>query len=244
MIHASRELLQSEEARLRVAYSRRREQVPKDLYSCFNLGNLLIIQERERRVLGALARQGKTVLERARLLEIGCGSGFWIREFIKWGVQPENIVGIELLPERIDEAKCLCPSGVTLVLGNAARPDFPDCSFDLVMQSMVFSSILDYQLKAQIAHEMQRVLRPDGLILWYDFHVNNPKNPDVRGVSKSEIHRLFPGCRISLERLTLLPPLARAVGPRSPLLLHFLSVLKLLCTHYLGVIEKYEPRPD
>jgi len=40
-----------------------------------------------------------------------------------------------------------------------------------------------YNLK-KIASEMLRVLKVDGITVWYDFHMNNPQNPDVRGVKK------------------------------------------------------------
>ena len=36
-------------------------------------------------------------------------------------------------------------------------------------------------MKQAVAEEMLRVLKPQGLILWYDYHVNNPWNKDVRG---------------------------------------------------------------
>ncbi|MCC7210276.1 MAG: hypothetical protein IT451_00360 [Candidatus Brocadia sp.] len=39
-------------------------------------------------------------------------------------------------------------------------------------------------MKKGIAAEMLRVLEPDGVILWYDYYMNNPKNPDVKGVKK------------------------------------------------------------
>src|SRR5437867_12293533 len=58
--------------------------------------------------------------------------------------------------------------------GNAAQLAFPEATFDLVCQSMVFTSILDHGMKQQIAAEMLRVVKIEGLILWYDFHVNNP----------------------------------------------------------------------
>ena len=70
----------------------------------------------------------------------------------------------------------------------------------MVLQSTVFTSIQDDGLKAQVAAEMMRVVRPDGLILWYDFRVNNPRNPDVTGVGKTEILRLFPGLKVSSSR--------------------------------------------
>ena len=50
---------------------------------------------------------------------------------------------------------------------------------------------------------MLRVTKQDGLIIWHDYFVNNPRNPDVRGVKKSEIYALFPSCRINLRRIYL-----------------------------------------
>ena len=93
-------------------------------------------------------------------------------------------------------------------------------------------------MQRQIAAEMLRVVKPQGLILWYDYPVNNPWNPDVRGVTKTEIAQLFPGCAIALQRLTLLPPLTRRLAPYSWLLCALLSRLPWLCTHYLGVIRR------
>jgi ubiquinone/menaquinone biosynthesis C-methylase UbiE len=199
---------------------------------------MLSIQERERKVVGLLARHGYDSLEKARILEIGCGTGLWLQEFIRWGARPENIVGIDLLPERIAVAKQRCPAAVTLECRNAATLSYPNAAFDLVLQSTVFTSILDPAMRQCIAAEMLRVLKPNGFVLWYDFHVNNPRNPDVCGVRKNEIRKLFPGCQIHLRRITLAPPIGRIVGRYSPLLYQLLSRTKILCTHYLGLIQK------
>jgi hypothetical protein len=93
-------------------------------------------------------------------------------------------------------------------------------------------------MKQQVASEMLRVVRRDGLILWYDYHVNNPWNPDVQGIKKREISCLFAGCDIDLRRVTLAPPLARWIAPRSWLLAYLLEKIPLLCTHYIGIIRK------
>lgn len=172
------------------------------------------------------------------ILEVGCGSGDLLRDFIKWGARPENITGIELLPERVADAAHLCPKSMQICQGNAAALELPDETFDLVLQSTVFTSILDTDVKRQIASEMCRVLKPDGLILWYDYHMNNPRNPDVKGVKRREIHALFPKCEIRLQRITLAPPLSRLLAPYSWLLCYFLSKVPWLCTHYIGVIRK------
>lgn len=106
------------------------------------------------------------------------------------------------------------------------------------MQFTVFTSILDTGMRRSIATEMLRVLKPDGIILWYDYHMNNPKNPDVKGVKKKEIHELFPHGQITLKRITLAPPITRLIAHRSWLICYLLEKLKVFNTHYLGVIRK------
>lgn len=229
----------AEETRIREVYSKRKDAaVYSGLYSCFNAGHLFMIQERERRTLGMLRQHGYEDLKSKKLLEIGCGEGQRVREFIQWGARPENITGIDLLEDRVAESRRLCPAEIKIERGNAAKLEFFDESFDLVLQSTVFTSILDSLLRQQVAREMMRVVKRAGLILWYDYRVNNPRNSDVRGVKRGEIARLFPGCRIELERITLLPPLTRLLAPYSHLACHVLGKVSPLCTHYLGVIQK------
>ena len=115
---------------------------------------------------------------------------------------------------------------------------FPDEMFDLVLQSTVFTSVLDPGTKQQMAAEMCRVLKTNGLILWYDYHMDNPRNPDVKGVKLREIAALFPRCEIRMQRITLAPPIARRLASHSWLLCYFLSKIPWLCTHYIGVIRK------
>ena len=225
-----------EESRLKEVYAGRNEMDPR--YSWFNPGHLFIIHERERQFLALLQQYDFTSLQTKRILEIGCGTGYWLREFIKLGARPENLAGVDLLPEVIAEARALCPEGVNVHCSDATSIGFDDSTFDLVLQSTVFTSVLDEGMKRQIASEMIRVLKPDGLILWYDFHINNPWNADVRGVKKREVYALFPGCHIKLKRVTLAPPLARLVAPRSWLIAYLLGKIPFLRSHYIGVITR------
>jgi ubiquinone/menaquinone biosynthesis C-methylase UbiE len=232
----SKESLHAEEARIRAAYARREEDDPR--YSWFSPGQRFILQQRERRLLALLQRFGFAALESKTILEVGCGTGQWLRDFVKWGARPENVSGIDLLAERVSRAQRLCAPAVSIYCASAAQLPFANERFDLVLQSTVFTSILDRDLKQRIAAEMMRVLKVDGLILWYDYHVNNPWNSDVRGVNRGEIARLFPGCRIELERTTLVPPLTRLLAPYSYMACYLLEKISPLCTHYLGVIRK------
>jgi ubiquinone/menaquinone biosynthesis C-methylase UbiE len=225
-----------EEARIRAAYAKRQKGDAR--YSYFSMGNLFEKQERERRLLALLKRHDCASLHTKKILEVGCGTGAQLREFMKWGARPENMTGIDLLVDHVAEARYLCPEAVSIVCGNAAELAFPDATFDLVVQFTVFTSVLDSTMKQQMAAEMLRVVQDDGYILWYDFHVNNPWNPDVRGIKRREISQLFPGCQITLQRMTLVPPLARLLAPYSWFACYALGKIPWLCTHYIGLISK------
>jgi ubiquinone/menaquinone biosynthesis C-methylase UbiE len=226
----------TEEARIRAAYARRKEADAR--YSWFSPAYQFMMLQRERRLLALLARDGLAELESKKILEVGCGTGQWLSDFTKWGARPENLWGIDLLLDRLAKARNSCPPAVRLQCASATQLPFRNESFDLVLQSTVFTSILDNDVKQRVGREMMRVTRKNGVILWYDYHVNNPWNSDVRGVKRAEIVKLFPGCRIELQRMTLLPPLSRRLAPYSYLACYLLEKIPLLRTHYLGVIRK------
>ncbi len=235
-IHSSGNGYAVEEARIREAYARRRDLIVDDRYSIYLPGNIARLQEIERHVLQLLSRHGRGDLYAQTILEVGCGTGYWLRKFIEWGANPVNLHGIDLLETRITEATRVTAPGTHLYAGSAGRLEFADGKFDLVCQFMMFSSILDRGLRKQIAAEMLRVLKSDGIILWYDSHLNNPRNPDVRGLNRAELRSLFPDCHIDLVRTTFLPPLARRLGWISVNLYPLASAFRLLNSHYVAVI--------
>ncbi|MEM3112424.1 MAG: class I SAM-dependent methyltransferase [Candidatus Anstonellales archaeon] len=187
-------------------------------------------------ILNILKTRGKA-LKDMRILDVGCGAGGELRNFIRYGALPENLYGIDLLPDRIELAKRLSPN-INFICDDASNLPYDNESFDIVMQFTVFTSILDNDMKLKIASEMLPVLKPDGIIIWYDYFVDNPKNPDVKGIKKKEIYKLFPNCDIHLKRITLAPPIARLVAPYSYLACYLLEKLKIFNTHYLGTIKK------
>lgn len=236
-METSRSPVNAEAERIRTAYAHRDQTIPANRYSYFNLSHLYWMQQRERDLLHTLKREGWTDLRDKKILEVGCGDGENLRRLLIYKAHPENLAGVDLLPDRIEAAREFAPN-IAFHCGNAEELPYPDASFDLVYQVTVFTSIFDVHMQRQVANEMLRVLKPGGLILWYDFHMNNPSNPDVRGVKKKEIKALFPGCSTDLRRVTLAPPFTRLFAPYSWVLCALLEKLPFLCTHYMGVIRK------
>jgi SAM-dependent methyltransferase len=212
-----------------------------DRHSILNRDVWQTLQERQRAMLRLFEQLGWSDLSSRRVLEVGCGSGGNLLELLRLGFLPRNLAGIELLPERFAKAMQTLPAGVMLMQGDASLVKLPDESEDIVMQSTVFSSLLDAPFQWRLAQTMWRWVRPGGGVLWYDFTVNNPRNPDVRGVPVARIRELFPHGRLSCKRVTLAPPLARAVCRLHPALYSVLNALPLLRTHVLAWIEKPSP---
>jgi SAM-dependent methyltransferase len=223
-----------EEERVRSAYKARRGE------ACYaeSLAGRFQIQERERHVLRLLDRYRMMPLAGKKILEVGCGTGKWLRDLVAWGADPELLFGVELLEASVARARRLCPGTVTIECGSAASLSFPAQSFDIVLQATMFTSVLDGVMRQAIAAEMLRVLRPGGLIIWYDFFFKNPRHSYVRPVTRAEIQTLFPGCSLDLRRVSLAPPLARLLAPRAWPVCSVLSRISPLCTHYLGAIRR------
>ena len=206
------------------------------LYSPFYQPYLFFSQQKTRVLVHALRKLGVESLEGKKILEIGCGSGGVLQEYQTLGAVPGNLFGIDLLFDRLIEAHDRCHrAGITNADGQ--NLPFPTNSFDIVLQYTAFSSILDAQVRQNMAAEMLRVLNQDGFIVWYDFWWN-PTNTQTKGIRPAEIKELFPGCRIDLHKTTLAPPIARRIVPLSWGLAFFMESLGLLNTHYLVTIQK------
>jgi SAM-dependent methyltransferase len=223
----------TERVRVGEAYARLEH---RSWYSWSDPAYRFMMQALERRILLLLASHGLLPLRGRRILEVGCGSGHWLGEFIKWGADPSLLAGIDLLPERLLAARRRCPTSVRLVSASADALPVRDRSADLVIQSTLFSSILDAEMRRRAAAELVRAVRPGGHILWYDFFVRRPGNSDVVAISRGEIRALFPGCPVTLGRATLAQPLCRLLASRAELSCWLLERIPFLRFHYLGLI--------
>jgi Methyltransferase domain len=227
-----------EPALVRERYARRSSQ---SYYSIFNHASLMMVQERHRAIIDVFAglTWGRD-LRKVRLLEVGCGWGGNLLEFLRLGFEPDHLQGIELLSERAESARHVLPHALRISTGDAAAIEspVPPASQDVVYQATVFSSLLSDAFQQRLADRMWAWVRPGGGVLWYDFTVNNPRNPDVRGVPVARIHELFPASRVGVRRLTLAPPIARTVTRLHPVMYPIFNACPWLRTHVLAWIEK------
>jgi SAM-dependent methyltransferase len=219
-------------------YARRRANIDPQRYSFLRAENWQMAQERQRAMMALFARAGIADPSALRLVEVGAGGGANLLELLRVGFVPEKLIALELLPERVEQARRVLPAGLEVVAGDATKAPLEPASVDIVYQSVVFSSLLDDAFQHELATAMWRWLKPGGAVLWYDFTYDNPANPDVRGVPLRRVRELFPGGRIQSRRVTLAPPIARRVVRIHPSLYAFFNSLPFLRTHLLCWIEK------
>ncbi len=191
-----------------------------------------LIQERERTILRGMARTG-IALSDCRLLDVGCGRGREFASYLRWGAMPHNLFGVDLSEQRVRDAQALGIGQVVLASGTALPLETG--SFDVVVQNVVFSSIVDIVVKHAMANEMLRVLRPGGWILWYDAARSASRDVHFNSVPRAEIESLFPGVCWDWQRVTthlgLIRRIHGALGERA---MRAFDLLDLFKTHLLG----------
>ncbi|MFQ4145388.1 class I SAM-dependent methyltransferase [Chlorogloeopsis sp. ULAP02] len=144
----------------------RREQLPKlSLSDPLNPFNYMSYEEKRRAFIHWINESGLAPVQDKRVLEIGCGFGDNLLQFISLGFQPENLVGNELLEERVLKARCLLPTAIQLLLGDASAFDLEKSSFDVVLQATVFTSILDTNFQEKLANHMWSLVKSGGGVL-------------------------------------------------------------------------------
>ena len=221
-------------------YARRDGAADARRYSLFDAAALAEQQQRLRAMVAAWRAAGWATMAGRDVVEIGCGTGGNLLDLLRLGAEPARLTGIELLPERAAAARAVLPAAVTVIEGDAALAPLAPSSCDAVLAFTVFSSILDDRQQERLAQEMWSWVRPGGGVMCYDFAVGNPRNRDVRALPTSRVRALFPQARPGVvRRLTLAPPLARALARVHPgMIAPATALLPFLRTHRLVWLAK------
>lgn len=231
------DFIAAERTRMQAEYQRRAREISPDLYAAWQPASRFMLETRNRTAAALLHERDVFPRAAAACLEVGFGNIGWLSELISWGVSESNLHGIELDETRASRARELLPAA-DLRVGDAVELPWADETFNLAIASTLFTSVLDDEVRKLIAREIERVLAPGGALLWYDFAFNNPRNPNVRGIGRTELRELFPTLRGPVRKITLAPPLVRAIAPRSWTLASLLESLPFLRTHLLAVLIK------
>ena len=232
--------MSEEITRIRQVYETRYRPVPGDYTYIWHPRNAVSVtyrQARERAIIQLVAHHG-LALEDAQILDIGCGNGDFMRFLAALGVPPNQLFGVDLMEYRIESARKLSPPDMHFVVQDAQRLPFETGAFDLVSQLVVFSSVLDSDVRHWMATEMDRVLKPGGILLWYDLKNRQAPSSHLQGVDQRQLAGLFPGYAF-LARRSLHHRWISRLAPRSWLLCELIDRLPGLShTHLLALLKK------
>lgn len=123
--------------------------------------NQLIDRQQFRAVRRALALA--RIPPGARSLDVGCGTGRWVRRYEQLGFRA---AGLDVTLGMLKTAR-QCGTDGLLVAGEAHRLPFSDGAFDFVSDVTVVQHI-PTELQSAVIGEMMRVLKPKGHLLLFE----------------------------------------------------------------------------
>lgn len=228
---------QAEQDRIRNVYRRWHGGAALERYAWHRPEILQQVAARSRAFAALLSETVGGDLAGLRVLDVGCGTGGFLRQLIDWGADPARLTGTELQQDRLDRAQRCTAPGVAWRLGGLDTLGLRD--HDLVTAQTVFSSVLDPAMRRELAGQMWRALRPGGWILVFDFRYNNPRNHNVRKVTRAELAVWWPGERSHYRTLMLAPPIHRLLARAPWMVSDLLSALALpLRSHFMYMVQK------
>jgi SAM-dependent methyltransferase len=173
-------------------------------WSASNPGNIAIRSEVASVLLGLSDTQ---VAGEEPLVDVGCGTGWWLERLADAGVVRTRLHGVERDRARVAAARARVP-GATIEHADARALGWPTGGFAAAFLLLVLSSAGDRRAVARVLHETRRVVRPGGLILIWEPAVITPAR-DTRFISRAEVRACLGNAELACEPVTVLPPLAR-----------------------------------
>lgn len=168
---------------------------------------LFLRQQQERLVLDSLYRffADKPVSE-LKVLDFGCMDGHLLPFLMGQGFLPHNLQALGLRKQVLDALQAVHPTLPAASLRPERLP-YAEGSFDVVVMASVMSAVFDMDTRLHFAVEAQRLLKPGGLLLWYDL---KPLHSSKLAWQKQIYHWL---CHLDRESVEFLPPSALAGEP-------------------------------
>jgi ubiquinone/menaquinone biosynthesis C-methylase UbiE len=109
------------------------------------------------------------ILPASKVLELGCGTGYFTKEIIKTGA---DITAIDISPDLINAAKeSIKAPNVRFIVDNAYSMSFKNNQFDYI----IGSSVLHHLQIGSAVNEIYRVLKSGGKIAFTEPNMMNPQ---------------------------------------------------------------------
>ena len=124
--------------------------------------------------------------ERLRILDVGCGAGFFSVLLAKEG---HRVTGVDLTPDMIENAKILAAeenADCEFIVMDAENVDFPDETFDVVI-SRNLTWTLPHVRRAY--RDWVRVLKKGGVLLNFDANYGLSDFTDVSALPENHAHQ-------------------------------------------------------
>lgn len=245
----------AEISRIETAYRERDSRPTSYAYSWQNPAYQFYLQQLEWELLRML-RDCDVDLPSARVLDLGCGSGYHTHRLVEFGAK--QVVGLDLMEHRIEQARRRYPT-LDVRQGDATSLPFGDGEFDLVTQFTVLSSVLDPEVRRRIGSEVARVLAPGGIVVSFDMRpapapirafaslarlrARRSGDPEagtpVEPLSVAELSRIFATQPLRARPVVLHPDLV-ALTIRWPLVTEALRRVPGVRSH---LVAAFRPRP-
>jgi ubiquinone/menaquinone biosynthesis C-methylase UbiE len=160
----------------------------------YDLTAALLFRGRRRSYEALLAVAGVRLGD--RVLDVGCGPGYFARMLASATGPAGRVVGIDAAPEMIEYAKRKARrlANCTFQTGAAESMTFDDASFDTVVSSLMMHHLPEEQ-RARAVREMVRVLRPGGTLVLADYEPGKGVHSRLHGalgVARAMQHRTSP----------------------------------------------------
>jgi len=161
-----------------------------------NVYNLIYSDILQYSFLKLINRNKIQINEKSKILDIGCGCGAKLSYFMQTCATPDNLYGVDLSIERIEIAKELYPN-INFFTQDAQELAFENEYFNLTTEFNVIMSILDEDIRNNLAKQMERVTKIGGNIICYDPICKNINyDSHTKGVSIDDLRLYYPNCTI------------------------------------------------
>jgi 2-polyprenyl-3-methyl-5-hydroxy-6-metoxy-1,4-benzoquinol methylase len=198
-----------------------------------NPGNLAIRQEL---VSAVWQLAGGALAGADEVLDVGCGTGWWLGHLAEEGTVHAHLYGVDILSDRVSAARRHVPSAT--ILRGDVRALFNGHSFGVVTLFTVLSSLRSHEDVRSVLRRCWSVVAPGGVLLVWEPRWPNPLNPVTLSISRRELRQGLGRDPASTRTTTLLPALARRLGPDTSTVYPKLASVRLLRTHRLSCFRR------